>query len=47
MIDRRQFGGISLDELLAKPSRFRREWLIYVRQARTAVTSVGDEEADK
>jgi hypothetical protein len=47
MIDRRQFRGISLDELLAKPSRFRREWLIYVRQARTAATSAGDKEADE
>jgi hypothetical protein len=49
MIDRRQFRGISLDEelFLAKPSRFRREWLIYVGQARPAATSVGDEEADK
>jgi hypothetical protein len=46
-IDRRQFRGISLDELLTKPSHFRREWLIYVHQARTAATSVDDKEAEE
>jgi hypothetical protein len=46
-VDQRQFRVISLDELLAKHSRFRRKWLLYVHQARMAAKSVDDEEAEE
>jgi hypothetical protein len=36
-LDRLHFRGISLDELLAKPSRYRREWLMHVATARAAL----------
>ena len=37
VLDRLHFRGISLDELLAKPSRYRREWLMHVTTAREAL----------
>jgi hypothetical protein len=36
-LDRLHFRGISLDELLAKPSRYRPEWLMHVASARAAL----------
>jgi hypothetical protein len=37
VLDQLHFRGISLDELLAKPSRYRREWLMHVATARAAL----------
>jgi hypothetical protein len=47
-IDKMQFRGITLDKLLACPSRFRQEWLLYVQQARAAAepAEVNDEDDD-
>ena len=36
ILDRLHFRGLSLDELLAKSSRYRREWLMNVTTARAA-----------
>jgi hypothetical protein len=36
-LDRLHFRGISLEELLAKPSRYRRECLMHVATARAAL----------
>ena len=36
-LDQIHFRGISLDELLAKSSRYRREWLLQVATARAAL----------
>jgi hypothetical protein len=36
-LDRLHFRGISLDELLAKPSRYQRKWLLHVTTARAAM----------
>jgi hypothetical protein len=41
-IDQFQFRGISLDALLAKPSRVRREWLLHVQEAREAAAHYAD-----
>jgi hypothetical protein len=37
LMDRMQFKGLELETLLAKRSRFRRDWLSFVQTARTAV----------
>jgi hypothetical protein len=36
-LDRLHCCGISLDELLTKPSRYRREWVLHVATARAAL----------
>jgi hypothetical protein len=41
VLDRLHFRGISLGELLAKPSRYRREWLMHVATARAALWTDG------
>ena len=47
--DRLHFRGLTLDGLLAKNSRYRREWLMHVQTARAAVRELnepGDHEPD-
>jgi hypothetical protein len=36
-LDRLHFRGISLEELLAKPSRYQREWLMHVATVRATL----------
>ena len=45
-LDQSQFAGISIDELLGKSSRFRREWLHYVEQARDAAMELSHFDSD-
>ncbi len=44
-IDRMQWKGTTLDALLAKQSRYRRDWLSFVQTARLA-NSIQDEDAE-
>jgi hypothetical protein len=43
-IDRMQWKGITLEELLAKRSRYRRDWLSFVQTARTAMDPLAEGE---
>jgi hypothetical protein len=45
-IDRMQWKGITLEELLAKRSRYRRDWLSFVQTARIAMDPPAEGEED-
>jgi hypothetical protein len=44
--DRLHFRGLTLNGLLAKQSRYRREWLMYVQTARAAVAELHEPDAE-
>jgi hypothetical protein len=43
--DQSYFRGLTLDGLLAKQSRYRREWLMHVQTARAAVAGLHEPDA--
>jgi (p)ppGpp synthase/HD superfamily hydrolase len=45
-MDRMQWKGMDLEMLLAKHSRFRRDWLSFVQTARIAIHNQTENEAE-